>query len=82
MFDDWATEKGEKPIEFSEVSRFVAGFDLAGYKLPDGTFQLGTNHGGKIIVKEIPKLIKLGGTIYTLEEVKEFKGGFINAVYV
>ncbi len=63
----------------------IAGFDLAAWKLPDGTFQL---DGSKRILKEFPKEISCNNRIYTFEDIVECgvnkENGFIfvNVVYV
>ncbi len=60
----------------------VAGFDLCGWKNPDGSINL-----NKEKIGEFPKEIYFNGEVYTLEEVKEFttndKGQvYCNALYV
>jgi hypothetical protein len=43
----------------------LAGFDLVGYRQPDGSIRLGS----KVIVSEFPPEVELIGVVYTLEEI-------------
>jgi hypothetical protein len=56
----------------------VAGFDLAAWKLPDGTYKLGS---GKIVT-EFPKEITCNNIVYTFEEIVDCGNDFVNVVYV
>lgn len=63
----------------------VAGFDLAAWKFPDGTYQL---NGSKKILTEFPKEIRCNGRNYTFENIVECSKNestgviFVNVVYV
>jgi hypothetical protein len=61
----------------------VAGFDLCGWRQPDGSIK---SHCGKSMLMALPDNVKYAGNTYTLEQVDEGqvdpeKGQWINALY-
>ncbi len=60
----------------------VAGFELCGWKQPDGSIVLGPNPVTGSKVKEWPKEVHVCGVTYTLEEEKWEISGFGWGVYV
>jgi hypothetical protein len=59
---------------------FLAGFDLAGQRLPNGKLQCyGT---GDAVIDDWPKEVRLFDTTYTLEDVVKGNNGYESGVYV
>ena len=58
---------------------FLAGFDLAGTRLPNGKIQC---YGDNITIDDWPKEVELFGRIYTLENVIKGVEGYESGVYV
>lgn len=62
-----------------ELKPFVAGFDLAGKRLPDGKLQC---YGGVTTIDDWPEEVRLFDTTYTLERVIKGVDGYESGVYV
>ena len=63
-----------------ELKPFLAGFDLAGRRLPNGKLQ---SFGLKdVLIDDWPEKVELFGNTYTLEEVIEGVEGYESGVYV
>jgi hypothetical protein len=61
-----------------ELKPFVAGFDLAGTRLPNGKIQC---YGDKITIDDWPQEVELFGRIYTLENVIKGVEGYESGLY-
>jgi hypothetical protein len=62
-----------------QLKPFLAGFDLAGKRLPNGKLQA---YGYQTVMDDWPKEVKLFGNTYTLEEVVKGKECYESGVYV
>lgn len=63
-----------------QLKPFLAGFDLAGQRLPNGKLQsYGLKDG---LMDDWPDEVELFGRTYTLEEVIKGKNGYESGVYV
>ena len=63
-----------------QLKPFLAGFDLAGQRLPNGKLQsFGFREG---LLDDWPEEVVLFGSTYTLEEVIKGKDGYESGVYV
>jgi hypothetical protein len=63
-----------------QLKPFLAGFDLAGKRLPNGKLQsYGLQEG---LMDDWPEEVKLFGNTYTLEEVIKGEEGYESGVYV
>jgi len=58
---------------------FLAGFDLAGRRLPDGKLQC---YGSGAMINDWPKQVRLFNNTYTLEEVIKGVDGYESGEYV
>ena len=62
-----------------QLKPFLAGFDLAGQRLPNGKLQsFGFREG---LLDDWPEEVVLFGSTYTLEEVIKGKDGYESGVY-
>jgi hypothetical protein len=61
------------------LHQFLAGFELAGEKLPNGKIR--STHDRSTEIDEWPQEIKLFGNTYVLEDVEEFPKS-VHATYV
>ena len=62
-----------------QLKPFLAGFDLAGQRLPNGKLQsFGFREG---LLDDWPEEVVLFGSTYTLEEVIKGKNGYESGVY-
>ena len=64
-----------------ELKPFIAGFDLAGQRLPNGKLQC-YSYGNQNVINDWPKEVKLFGRTYTLENVIKGVDGYESGVYV
>ena len=62
-----------------ELKPFIAGFDLAGQRLPNGKLQC---YGDQNVIDDWPEEVKLFGHTYTLENVIKGVDGYESGVYV
>lgn len=62
-----------------DYSFALAGFTLCGWKVRGG-YHLGSATDNPM-VEQFPEELELFGRVYTLEEINEFKNGFVNAEY-
>jgi hypothetical protein len=62
-----------------ELKPFIAGFDLAGKRLPNGKLQC---YGDKNTIDDWPEEVELFGRTYTLENVIKGVEGYEAGVYV
>ncbi len=62
----------------TQIKHFLAGFDLAGKRLPNGKLQA---YLGESLLDDWPKEVTLGGNTYTLEEVDCGSEGYETALY-
>ena len=63
-----------------QLKPFLAGFNLAGQRLPNGKLQsFGFREG---LLDDWPEEVVLFGSTYTLEEVIKGKDGYESGVYV
>lgn len=63
----------------TEKSHFLAGFDLAGKRLPNGKLKA---YLGESTMKDWPEEVELCGHTYTLENIIKGKEGYESAIYV
>ena len=63
-----------------QLKPFVAGFDLAGKRLPNG--KLKSFWSGETLLDDWPQEVELFDTTYTLEEVVKGVNGYESGVYV
>lgn len=66
-------------INLTDLHRFVAGFDLAGKRLPNGKLQAYLDDE---LLDDWPSEITFKGTTYTLEDVIKGNDGYESGVYV
>jgi hypothetical protein len=59
---------------------FLAGFDLAGQRLPNGKLQCYGTRGA--VIDDWPKEVRLFANTYTLEDVVKGNNGYESGVYV
>ena len=59
---------------------FLAGFDLAGQRLPNGKLQC--YHDGDAVIDDWPQEVRLFDNTYTLEDVVKGVDGYESGVYV
>jgi len=62
-----------------QLKPFLAGFDLAGKRLPNGKLQ---SYVGFTNIDDWPKEVELFGNTYTLENVIKGNDGYESGVYV
>lgn len=62
-----------------EQKHFLAGFDLAGQRQPNGKLKA---YLGDSVLDEWPDTVTLCGNTYTLEDVVKGDEGYESAVYV
>ena len=68
----------------AELTPFLAGFELAGKRLPDGnleSYKFGP-YPRKAVMKDWPETVTLFGTSYSLEHVIKGNDGYESGVYV
>lgn len=67
-----------------QLKPFIAGFDLAGKRLPNGKLEsyLCDENGKRLILDDWPQEVQLFSNTYTLEEVVKGTQGYESAVYV
>ena len=63
-----------------QLKSFVAGFDLAGKRLPNGKLESFLSDGA--LLDDWPQEVELFGNTYTLEEVVKGVNGYESGVYV
>jgi hypothetical protein len=63
-----------------QLKPFVAGFDLAGKRLPNG--KLKSFWSDETLLDDWPQEVELFDTTYTLEEVVKGVNGYESGVYV
>lgn len=61
-----------------ELKPFLAGFDLAGKRLPNGKLQC---YGGQTVIDDWPEEVQLFGNTYTLENVIKGVNGYESGDY-
>lgn len=71
------------PVMYESLKPFLAGFDLAGKRLPDGNLEsyLYSPYPRKVIMKDWPKKVGLFGNTYTLEEIIKGNDGYESGLY-
>jgi hypothetical protein len=67
-----------KKLPYVPIAGEVAGFDLCGWKQPDGTILLGSGNNAvrSTRVKAFPEEVELCGSVWSLESVKWQENGF------
>ncbi len=63
-----------------KLKPFVAGFDLAGQRLPNGKLQCYGNRDS--VIDDWPQEVRLFDNTYTLEDVVKGVNGYESGVYV
>jgi hypothetical protein len=63
-----------------KLKPFLAGFDLAGQRLPNGKLQC--YHNGDSVIDDWPQEVRLFDNTYTLEDVVKGVNGYESGVYV
>lgn len=63
-----------------QLKSFMAGFDLAGKRLPSGKLESFLSDG--TLLDDWPQEVELFGNTYTLEEVVKGVNGYESGVYV
>lgn len=63
-----------------ELKKFVAGFDLAGKRLPNGKLQSYFDNG--VLLDDWPQEVKLFDNTYTLDYVNKGNDGYETGIYV